>query len=470
MKSKLKPLIDSRLSMLDWTDEQSLKVVDRIRGEEKVKKKMSLAMVLALALALLAVTGLAVTLWKNYYDNMAKNEGENGYFDTWSGQRRADFVLDMAKEGAAFNSEALDRLKDAATSETEKADIATRLLMDKYDLSEDTITAISIMEKEKGPLPGWSLEDKAKYTRMLVETGTLGADEEMYWLPGEGDLTIEQAGEMAKAAIKDKYGARDRDFEAMRVIAELRSCADEQANKVWRVFYLNPDQDLYDMPVFDVKLEAGTGEIIEILAKADYEEENQQPLDEEGLKLDRRLISAFKKARPYTVEELAGLVQEFKPRLAELEAFRKDWGGYYAGYRHVLDQDIRLPEEGMVKAEDARKTAEEAVLSLPNWTRKRLNMFEPFAQVYYHSKELNKPVYLFIYTWKGANTKTEEEQDKPEIYSKMLFDEFSKDKAAPPSSVSVLIDARTGQTIGGVRIEELSDDRPSGMMELTQIK
>lgn len=470
MKSKLKPLIDSRLSMLDWTDKQSLKVMNRIKGEEKVKKKMSLAMVLALALALLAVTGLAVTLWKNYYNNMAKNEGESGYFDTWSGQRRADLVLDMAKEGAAFDREALDKLKDAATNEEEKADIATQLLMEKYDLSEDTITVISIMEKEKGPLPGWSLEDKAKYTQMLVKTGTLGADEEMYWLPGEGDLTIEQAGEMAKAAVKDKYGAKDQDFEAMRMIAELRSYADEKENKVWRVFYLKPDQDLYDMPVFDVKLEARTGEVIEIIAKTDYEKENQKPMDEEGLKLDQCLMSAFKKAWPYTVEELAGLVREFKPRLAELEAFRKDWGGYYAAYRHVLDQDIRLPEEGMVKAEDARKTAEDAVLNLPNWTQERLSMFEPFAQVYYHSRELNKPVYLFIYTWKSANTKTEEEQDNPEIYSKMLFDEFSKDKAEPPASVSVLIDAQTGQTIGGVRIEELSDDHPSGMMELTQIK
>lgn len=470
MKSKLKPLIDSQLSMLDWTDENTLKVMNRIKGEEKVKKKLSLAMVLALTLVLLAVAALAVTLWKDYYGSMARIEGETGYFDTWSGQMRADFVLDMAEEGAEFDKEALDKLGDAATSEAEKSRIATKLLTDKYDLREDVITAISIMEKEKGPLPGWSLEDKAKYTQMLKDTGTLGADEEMFWLPSAAELSAQKAEERARVAVKDKYGVNDEAFKGLIMISELRSYADEPDKKVWRVFYLEPGQDYYSPSVFDVELDAVSGETISVSSKSDLPEEYGKPLNEEETKLDQAFISAFKAGRPYTVEGLAGLVKEFKPRLAELEAIRKDWGGYYAGYRHVLYQDIRLPDEGMVKAEEARKTAENAVLSLPGWTRERLNMFEPFAQVFYHSAKLNKPVYLFIYSWKSANTMTEEEQEDPGIYTKMLFDEFSRTNSTPPGSVSVLIDAKTGEPLGGVRVEELSAHYSPGMMELTQIQ
>jgi hypothetical protein len=99
MKSKVKPILDSQLSAIDWTPEDTLNMLRQMRGETKVKKKLSWALVLALALVLLAVSALAVGLWKNYYDKMAYNEGEIGCFDSWSGEKRAEYVLAMQEEG-----------------------------------------------------------------------------------------------------------------------------------------------------------------------------------------------------------------------------------------------------------------------------------------------------------------------------------------------------------------------------------
>lgn len=471
MNNQFKNEIDKRLSTLTWTEQHSLALLQEIKGETIVKKKISLSLVLALVLALVAVSALAVGLWKNYYNKMAQTEGETGYFDTWSGEKRADFVLDMAQEGVTFNPDALEKLADKNTTDTEKSSIATQLLIEKYGFREDTITAISIMEAEKGPLPRWSLEDKAKYTKMLQETGTLGSDEEMYWLPEEGDLALEEAISLADKAIMDTYGVKEDAFAGLDKIGELRSYAHEPENKVWRVFYLEPGQDVYAiLPIFEAMLDAATGKVTSTSAKNHQPEEYSRVPSAKEIELDQRFISAFKEARPYTAEGLANLVREFAPKLKELENFRKDWGGYYEGYRHVLTQDIRSPEDGMTSLADARKTAQEAILLLPGWTRERLEMFEPFAEVYYYSKSFDKPVYLFIYSWKSSNSMTEEEMENPSVYGHSLFEEFAKTKSSPPASVSVYIDAKTGQMLGEVKVEELSGLYPPGMMELTYIR
>ncbi len=107
---------------------------------------------MALVLTLLAVSALAVTLWKNYYNQIAQNEGEIGYYDSWNGEKRAEFVLAMQAEGIDFDQEQINKLKDKGTPDADKAKIATDLILKKHpDMREDTITAISILEGEKRP-------------------------------------------------------------------------------------------------------------------------------------------------------------------------------------------------------------------------------------------------------------------------------------------------------------------------------
>ncbi len=128
MKSRLKPVLDRQLSQLDWSPEETQALLRQMRGEIPVKKKLSLALALTLALALLAVTALAVTLWKSYHEQIARNEGSIGYFDTWTGQQRADFVLAMQREGLSFDPEQVRLLEDRSTSDEQKKEIATRLV------------------------------------------------------------------------------------------------------------------------------------------------------------------------------------------------------------------------------------------------------------------------------------------------------------------------------------------------------
>jgi len=449
MKSKIKPILDSQLSWLDWTPEDSHKMLRQMRGETKVKKKLSLALVLALAICLLAATALAVTLWKNYYDQIARNEGEIGYFDSWSGEKRAEFVLAMQSEGLVFDQEQIEKLKSGEVSDADKARIATDLILDKYPgMREDTITAISILEAEKGILPTWSMEDKAAYTQMLVKTNTLGYDEEMYWLPGEKDIPLQQAVEIANEAIKAEFEESEETLKALTLYTEVRSYADQKDERTWFVYYMKEGASVYEAPSeYSVWINSQTGEVLSVSSPArQVGAENNYP--EPIVQMWQEAIEAYYSAQPYTLESLVRLKAEWTDRMEELKQHTPHWSGFRKVIKNAVEQDIRLPEEGAIALDVAWEKAEAAVLALPGWNAEKLAMFGRYAEVYYHSKEVGKPVYHLFFSQKqpfwpefagvaGENI--------GETYYKPLYDLFGGDFLDTPRYVAVRLDAKTGE-------------------------
>ena len=451
MKSKVKPILDSQLSWLDWTPEESQEMLRRMRGEIKVKRKLSLALVFALVGVLLAVSALAVTLWKHYYEKIAQFEGEVGYFDTWNGEKRAEFVLAMQAEGVVFDQEQIKKLESKNTSDAEKAKIATDLILNRYEgMREDTITAISILEAEKGILPTWSMEDKAAYTQLLVKTKTLGYDEEMYWLPGDKDIPQEKAVSIANEAIQREFEETDENLKALTLYTELRSYADEKDHRTWHVYYMKPGLSVYDAPSeYSVWINAESEEVESVGSPARQAESGKKNnLQPEIVALDQEYLKTFKEAAPYSMEELVHLKEAWQPKLEELKKYRQDWGGFYGAFRNVIEQDIRLPEADAIPPEDARKIAEEAVLEIPGWTAEALAMYERYAEVYYHSAELGKPVYQFFFSFKRSSSDefiNKPWEDYENTYLLPLYALFGGDNASAPRYVSVRLDAQTGK-------------------------
>lgn len=448
MKSKMKPMLDRQLSHVDWTPEDSRSVLRQIRGEIKVKKKLSLALVLALAIILLSASALAVTLWKQYYEKMAQTEGEVGYFDTWSGERRAEFVLAMQEEGVEFDKQQIDRLTDRNTGDADKAKIAADLILQEYPgMREDTITAISILEAEKGPLPTWSAEDKAAYTQMLVKTGTLGDDEEMYWLPGKDDIPEEKAVAIAQEAILQKFGAAEKDLKSLTLYAELRSTADQKDDRKWLVHYMKPQADVYGDPSeYSVWIDARTGKTLSCDAPAQNVPSSGMPKHIEALW--QQAFLAYMHAEPYTMESLIQLKNDWAERFVELKKHTTRWVGFTRAIRNIAEQDIRMPEEGSIPLSEAWTRAENAVLALPGWTREKLSWLARFAEVYYDSNELGKPVYHLFFSHKSGFWP--EFRDRPfEEYEKNYADPcqaaFGNDFHQTPRYVAVRLDARTGE-------------------------
>ncbi len=451
MKSNVKPILDSQLSGLDWTPEETMNMLRQMRGENQVKKKLSLALVLALAMVLLAVSALAVTLWKSYYHKIAQNEGDIGYFDSWSGEKRAEFVLAMQAEGIEFDKDSINKLASKHTTDADKKTIATGLILDKYPgMREDTITAISILEAEKGPLPDWSMEDKAAYTQMLVKTKTLGHDEEMYWLPGEGDISQEEALEITNKAIKKEFGETDEGLKAMTLYIELRSYADQKDHRTWHIFYMRKGAGVYDEPSqYSVWIKAENGEVESVSSPARQAEEAKKNAAPEHIsQMWDDVIVAFREAEPYALDSLMTLRAEWTDQFAEMKQHTTHWGGMYDIIKNLIEQDIRMPEEGAISAKQAWEKAEAAVLALPGWTQEKLDMFGRLAEVYYFSKELDKPVYHLFYAqkrhyWPEFDGKPSDTYEKD--YLLPLYALYGGDSTAVPHYAAIRLDAKTGE-------------------------
>jgi len=71
---------------------------------------------------------------------------------------------------------------------------------------------VDIIAKEKGPVEYWSLEDKAWFSELMLEyqPDQIGG---VNLLPGEGDITQEEAIEIMYAYFKDTYGLERGEFD-----------------------------------------------------------------------------------------------------------------------------------------------------------------------------------------------------------------------------------------------------------------
>lgn len=464
MKSKMKPILDRQLSQLDWTPEETQQMLRQMRGEIPVKKKLSLALVLAIALAMMAATALAVTLWKNYHEQIAHNEGTIGYFDTWTGQQRADFVLAMQQEGITFDAQQLKLLSDTSTTDQQKKEIATRLITEKYGIREDVVTAISILEAEFGPLPNWDMERKAAYTQLLEKTGTLGKDEEMYWMPGKGDISQQQAIETARKAIVDKFDVKEAELDKMRLVVELRSYAHEREARTWHVGFFLPDADAYDPEQYSVWLDAATGSVqsCEDIARQVAEAAAKAP-PPDAQNLLQELIDEFFARQPFALEELVDLQAVWRPRVEKMKIYNLDDGGMVRVFINLTEMGLRVPAEGDLPLEDARAKAREAALALPGWTEEKLSALEPYAEVLYHSKDWGKDVYQFFFSRRprpdpGTTTDESAWDAHEQEYLKPLYAMFGGENTKTPLYVSVRLDAGTGELIEAPQVVFPSTD------------
>lgn len=172
------------------------RVLRQLRGEEKMKRKLSVGLALLLALALAAVTALAVTISRQYFADLAQLQFESGYYDDWGLKEKEAMVDIMAQY------DLMDKDK-AASLKAEGEAAIDEYMIDRYGINgrSDVIGLYAILDKELGAIDTWDTEQKAWYSQLLRDHGLLGRDEEIYLVPGEDVITPEEAVAIAKAAI-----------------------------------------------------------------------------------------------------------------------------------------------------------------------------------------------------------------------------------------------------------------------------
>lgn len=193
--------IDAELSFLDSRPSLHYEIMREIKGEKKVKRKISVGLVFALVLMLLSAVALAYTLSRQYFEDVAQLQFDSGYYDDWGWEEKQTMVDILQKHGLLSNGE-------AAAMKTE-ADVDAYMI-ERYGIDgrSDVIGLWGILETELGPINTWSLEQKAWYTEMQIEIGLLTKDNDdnICALPEKDDTQPDEAIAIAKAAIIEAYG------------------------------------------------------------------------------------------------------------------------------------------------------------------------------------------------------------------------------------------------------------------------
>lgn len=226
-----------------WNTEQ---MIDRLSGKERpvMKKKWMMILAAALLLCLLAAGAVAAMLLSSqelveqHVVPMALENDADGVNDTFTNEQLARIVA-LAEENDI-------RLSDSILRALEKGE--------GY-WEEEVI--VSLAKSQFGPYPGqWTLEEQYWFGEMCTAIGY--QDSSSYHLPGEGDMTYEEA--YAKA--KEHVAAQGYDVSLLddrTKYALSRSCiADKNKDGVvlcvmWSFWFESLDADL---PSFEMQMNA----------------------------------------------------------------------------------------------------------------------------------------------------------------------------------------------------------------------
>lgn len=226
-----------------WNTEQ---MIDRLPRKEKiiVRNKLSFGLVLAIILCMLTLTAVAAVLLtgqelvETEVLPMALENDTSTINDTFTNEELAHIVA-LAEENGIKLSDSILRALEKGEGYWE----------------EEVI--MSLAKSQFGPYPGqWTLEEQYWFGEM---TSTIGfTDYNQYHIPGEGDMTYEEAYSSAKRHIAvngyDTSLLDDRSKYAL-----WRSCSADRNQEghilcVWWNFWFEPLNT--DLPSFELEMNA----------------------------------------------------------------------------------------------------------------------------------------------------------------------------------------------------------------------
>ncbi len=198
--------------------------------ENVVKKKAGFALVLAAALLLaLAATALAAfAVSQGFFADVARIQLEGGYYDGWTLEEKEQVVRLMKENGILTDAREWDAAMSERDAQRREAALDS-LFAARYGVNgrTDVIGVDSILIREKGPLETWSMEDKAWYSAMLEDIGLLGRDAEVYMLPDEDAISVQEAERIAREAVISAYGLNEDALDGCTAQVDCREYIDE---------------------------------------------------------------------------------------------------------------------------------------------------------------------------------------------------------------------------------------------------
>lgn len=167
-----------------------------------VKSKFKVALLLTLVLMLLSGLALAVSISREYFEDVAHIEFESGEYIDWELDEKLIMVDILAKHG--FITEA-----EANNMDTEEEIDSFMLERYAFESDPDNMGAISLTRiawVEMGPYTDWDNETWVWYTDMMFEIGLWSEynDVDVYVMPGEEAISPQEAVSIAKMHLEEQ--------------------------------------------------------------------------------------------------------------------------------------------------------------------------------------------------------------------------------------------------------------------------
>lgn len=196
----------------DYARRASLAARRERNSQEEIpmKKKLSLGMILVIALLIAALaTAIALSIPREYFENVAKMEFSSGFYEDWSLKEKIQLLDLMKQYEVPYDKEKAAFVLNESKPAAEREKLLDEMMSERYGVNGriDVITLESILIREMGDPVTWSLEDKAWYTQMHKDNGILGYDVMINQLPEKGDTQPDAAITIAKAAIAEAFEA-----------------------------------------------------------------------------------------------------------------------------------------------------------------------------------------------------------------------------------------------------------------------
>ncbi|MBR5961822.1 MAG: hypothetical protein IKZ98_12620 [Clostridia bacterium] len=228
LEMRIQHSLNAELSGLNTTSWQRDKYFENATGGYKVKRKLTYGLVLAIVLLLAAATAIAVALLspREVVEQIAvpmaqENDSDWRVNTEFSPEELAEFIRAANEIGITID---------------ENDDIMQALKNGKGYDEEEAIMEVC-RQAFGGTYSFWTLEQKHWFDEMMVAIGF--ADGPMWSMPGEGELSEEEAKAKLIAAIQDEFG--DEMYQAD--YDEEMDLADKDKFKLALDYYPEPAKD-----------------------------------------------------------------------------------------------------------------------------------------------------------------------------------------------------------------------------------
>lgn len=234
MKERIQQALNAQMSGVRTSPAERSRLYENAIGGTKVKRKMTVGLVFAIVLVLMTAAAVA-TILLTHQEIVEKvavplavdNDGDLGVKQSYSAEELAELVRNLNENGITLE---------------ENNAIMQALKTGKGYYEEEAIMEIC-RQAFGGNMGTWTLEEQDWFSRMMADIGFYEDYEPS--LPGEGNLTYEQAEAYAFSALKKKYGEKvdPEDRNAYQLERSFQPESEEEGEATWYFTLVPMDLD-----------------------------------------------------------------------------------------------------------------------------------------------------------------------------------------------------------------------------------